>query len=77
MAQKAENILMAIKKWLLCADEQLQAKTEEFRENQAAAGESLMICCTKFLLSAEAAKRIPKSFLFHVQIMGDCSPLEW
>lgn len=52
------------------ADEQLQAKTEEFRE-RAAAGESLDdMLYEAFAVCREAAKRVLGLFPFHVQIMG-------
>ncbi|WP_285119329.1 preprotein translocase subunit SecA [Lactococcus petauri] len=67
MAQKVESYE---EEMAALADEQLQAKTEEFRE-RAAAGESLDdMLYEVFAVCREAAKRVLGLFPFHVQIMG-------
>ncbi|MEY8442667.1 preprotein translocase subunit SecA [Lactococcus ileimucosae] len=67
MAQKVESYEDEM---AALPDEQLQAKTEEFRK-RAAAGESLDdMLYEVFAVCREAAKRVLGLFPFHVQIMG-------
>ncbi|MEY8457599.1 preprotein translocase subunit SecA [Lactococcus ileimucosae] len=67
MAQKVESYEDEM---AALPDEQLQAKTEEFRK-RAVAGESLDdMLYEVFAVCREAAKRVLGLFPFHVQIMG-------
>ena len=72
MAQKVESYE---EEMAALADEQLQAKTEEFRE-RAAAGESLDDMLYEVLLSAVKQQNVSLVFSFPRANYGDCPP-QW